>query len=99
MKNLHTQATHKYAEALKALHKSIETNQLSIKEFLSGHELPAHFIKACANLNFVGRCHNGKYTVALHEEIKDIHGRMISLEIIHIEKIRRMKFKAKNKAA
>lgn len=98
MKNLHTLATHKYAEALKALHKSIEDNKLNCTQFIHDHELPAHFIKACANLNFVGRCYNGKYTVALHEEIKDIHGRMISIEIMHIEKIRKMKFKAKNKA-
>lgn len=98
MKNLHTIATHKYADALKALHKSIESNQLNLNEFLRKHELPQNFVKACCNLNFVGRCYNGKYTIALHEEIKDIHGRMISIEIMHIEKIRKMKFKAKNKA-
>lgn len=99
MKNLHTIATHKYAEALKALHKSIETNKFNVVEFRQEHNLPQHFVKACANLNFIGRCYNGKYTIAMHEEIKDIHGRMISLEIVHIEKIRKMKFKARNKAA
>lgn len=99
MKNLHTFATSKYANALRSLHKAIETNRFNQNEFLRENELPQNFLKACCNLNFVGRCYNGKYTIALHQEIKDIHGRMISIEIAHIEKIRKMNYIAKNKAA
>jgi len=99
MKNLHTTATVKYAESLKALFKAIESNKFNLADFIHERALPGNFVRACANLNFIGRCYNGKYTIALHEEIKDIHGRMISLEIQHIEKIRKMKFKLKNKAA
>jgi len=97
MKNLHTPSTTKYAESLRVLFKAIESNKFNLVSFIHEQSLPGNFVKACCNLNFVGRCYNGKYTVALHEEIKDIHGRLISIEIMHIEKIRKMKFKAKNK--
>jgi len=97
MKNLHTISTTKYAEALKSVFKAIESNDFNRVKFLHDLKLPCRFIEACTRLNFLGRCCNGKYTVALHEEVKDLHGRMISLEIVHIEKIRKMKFKAKNK--
>lgn len=97
MKNLHTHSTHKYAEALIELRKRIEKDNLNHNVFLRELELPQNFIKACCNLNLIGRCYNGKYTIAFNGEIKEIHGRMISLEIIHIEKIRRMQFENKNK--
>lgn len=97
MKPLHTIATTKYAEALRALHKAIESGKFNSSEFIREYNLPQNFLRACCNLNFVGRCYSGKYTVAMHEKIKDVHGRMLSLEIVHIEKIRKMKFKAKNK--
>lgn len=96
MKNLHTHATTKYAEALKAMMILIKSDNFNQTDFQRKFELPQNFTRACVNLSFIGKCCNGKYTVALNNEIKDIHGRMISLEIVHLEKIRKMKFKIIN---
>jgi hypothetical protein len=96
MKNLQTQSSHKYVEAFVELQKRIEKNSLNQNNFRREFELPQNFIRACCNLNLIGRCCNGRYTNAFNNEIKEVHGRMISLEIVHMEKIRLIKFKITN---
>lgn len=97
MTTINTETAEKYCTAFEVLRKKIRRESLEVEKFYRECKLPSNYIRACEQLGFIKRLSKGKFVVKLETQCTKFYGKLISIEICNIERIRKQHFNQVNK--
>ena len=97
MTTINSEVSVKYCKAFEVLRTKVMRNSLEVEKFNREYELPSNFIRACEHLGFLKRLAKGKFVIKLECQCTKLYGKLISIEICNIEKLRKQHFNQLNK--